>query len=193
LVRLVATSLPALRAKHPCIDIRTIGGALRRSLARGEAAVALWFEMPPDHTEFAVKLGEVPYAIYKPRGADAETLGWCAFWDDEAPRRAPTRFTEKARGAAERLVLTATDSTVVLAGIRGGVGKGLLPMCLAEGDPLIERVRPGPPELVRAMHLHAHPDTIQMARVQATIAWIRESFCRAFTPAAEQDHIRLAA
>jgi DNA-binding transcriptional LysR family regulator len=193
MVRLIETSLPALLARHPELDIRTIGGALRRSLARGEAAIALWFEMPPDHTEFAIRLGEVPYAIYKPRGADPAKLAWAAFWDDEAPRRAPTRWTERARGAEERMVLTATDSTVVRAGIRGGLAKGLLPMCLAEGDPLLERVNPGPPELTRVLHLHAHPDTIQMARIQATIAWLRESFSRAFTPAATAPPLELAA
>lgn len=188
LVRLVETSLPALLRQHPCIDIRTIGGPLRRSLGRGEAALALWFEMPPDQTEFAIRLGEVPYAIYKPRGADPDRLGWVSFWDDEARHRAPTRWTERTRGTEERLVLTATDSTVLRAGIRGGVGKGLLPMCLAEGDPLIERVAPGaPPELTRVLHLHAHPDTIQIARIQATIAWLRESFARAFTPAEEEE------
>ena len=193
LARLVATSLPALHASHPQIDLRTIGGALRRSLARSEAAVALWFEMPPDQTEFAIRLGEVPYAIYKPRGADPETLGWVAFWDDEAPRRAPTRWTEKTRRPEERLVLTATCSSVLLEGIRGGIGKGLLPMCLAEGDPLVERVTPGPPELTRVLHLHAHPDTIQMARIQATIAWLRESFDRAFTPCRKDTPMELAA
>lgn len=184
LARLVETAIAALRARQPGIELRTIGGAVPRSLARGEAALALWFEMPANPTEFAVRLGDVPYAIYKPRGADAAKLGWVSFWDDDAPRRSPCRWIEATRGAEERLVLTATDSSVLLAGIRAGVGKGLLPMCLAEGDPLVERVAPGPPELTRALHLHAHPDTVQLARVQAVIGWLRESFAHAFVPQA---------
>lgn len=190
LARLVGTSLPALLARHPRLDIRTIGGAQPRSLARGEAALALWFEIPPNQTEFAIRLGEVPYAIYKPRGADPATLGWVSFWDDDAPRRAPIRWIERVRRPEERLRLTATDSGVLLAGMRAGVGKGLLPMCLAEGDPALERVTPGPPDLTRALHLHAHPDMVQTARIQAVMAWLRESFARAFAPgpdAARQD------
>ena len=116
-----------------------------------------------------------------------------SFWDDEAPRRAPTRWTERTRRTDEALRLTATDSTVLRAGIRAGMGKGLLPMCLAEGDPLLERVAPGAPDLTRTLHLHAHPDMIQTARVQATISWLRESFAQAFTPGCDAIPTELAA
>ncbi|WP_270936780.1 LysR family transcriptional regulator [Falsiroseomonas oryzae] len=184
LMRLAETALPVLLRRHPRLEIRTIGGSQPRSLARGDAVLALWFEIPPNQTEFAVRLGEVPYAIYKPRGADAAALPWVSFWDDDAPRRAPCRWIEQNRPAAERISLTATDSSVLRAGIRAGLGKGLLPMCLAEGDALLERVTAGPPDLVRALHLHAHPDTIQTARIQATMAWLRESFAQVFTPCA---------
>jgi DNA-binding transcriptional LysR family regulator len=182
LVRLVELALPDLLSRHPDIQLRTIAGAQPRSLARGEAALALWFEMQPNPTEFAVKLGDVPYAIYKPRGADPARLGWVSFWDDEAPRRAPIRWIEHNRPVEEPMRLTATCSAVLRAAIRNGLGKGLLPMCLGEGDELLERVSPGPPELVRTLHLHAHPDTIQTARIQATMAWLRNNFALTFLP-----------
>lgn len=182
MTRLVETSLAELLARHPRLEIRTIGGPYTRSLGRGEVALALWFEMPPGATEFAVKLGDVPYAVYAASGLDPDTLGWVSFWDDEAPRRAPIRWIERERRPEQTLRLTATDSSVLMAGIRAGIGKGLLPMCLAEGDAALARVNPGPPELLRTLHLHAHPDTIQSARVQATMAWLRDSFARAFTP-----------
>lgn len=180
--RVVEKALPTLLSRHPRLEIRTIGGPFSRSLGRGDPALALWFEIPPNQTEFAIKIGDVPYATYAPRGVDPATLGWVSFWDDEAPRRAPIRWIERTRPATESLRLTATDSSVLRAGIRAGLGKGLLPMCLAEGDPLLVRVNPGPPELVRALHLHAHPDTIQTARIQATMAWLRESFRQVFIP-----------
>jgi DNA-binding transcriptional LysR family regulator len=183
MARLAERALPALLAEHPRIELRTIGGPYRRSLARGEAALALWFEMPPSEAEFAIRLGEVPYAIYAPRGAEPEGLPWVSFWDDEAPRRAPSRWMETVRQPTETLRLTATDSGVLRGAIRAGVGKGLLPMCLAEGDPALVRVTNGPPDLVRALHLHAHPDTVQLSRIQAVMAWLRASFAQVFLPA----------
>lgn len=192
MTRLVEKALPRLLAQHPQIEIRTIGGPIARSLARGDPALGLWFEVAPHQAEFAIKLGEVPYAIYAPRGVDPDSLGWVSFWDDEAPRRAPIRWIEKHRAAGEGLRLTATDSSVLLAGIRAGLGRGLLPMCLAEGDPAIVRVNQGPPDLVRTLHLHAHPDTIQTARIQAAMGWMRESFGWVFLPEAQASE-RLAA
>jgi DNA-binding transcriptional LysR family regulator len=182
MTRLVACAMPALLERHPRLDIRTIGGPLPRSLASGEAALALWFEVPANDAAFAIKLGEVPYAIYAAPGVDPETLGWVSFWDDLAPRRAPSRWIEKTRKAGETLRLTATDSSVLQAGIRGGIGKGLLPMCLAEGDPGLVRLTEGPPDLVRMLHIHAHPDTIGTARIQAVIAWLHETFGATFLP-----------
>ncbi len=193
MTRLVETALPPLLARHPGLEIRTIGGPFARSLSRGDPALGLWFEVAPHQAEFAIKLGDVPYAIYAPRGADPDALGWVSFWDDEAPRRAPIRWIEKRRTTGEGMGLTATDSSVLLAGIRAGIGKGLLPMCLAEGDPAIERVNQGPPDLIRTLHLHAHPDTIQSARIQAVMAWLRESFAAAFLPGSEPRPHRIAA
>jgi DNA-binding transcriptional LysR family regulator len=182
LVRLVERGVPDLLARHPRLELRTIGTYMARNLARGEAAVALFFEVNPHEAAFAVKLGDVPYAIYAPAGVDPAPLPWVSFWDDDAPRRAPIRWIERERKAGQALRLTATDSSVLRAGIRGGLGKGLLPMCLAEGDPSLVRVAEGPPELVRTLHIHAHPDTIQTARIQVTMAWLRESFATVFLP-----------
>lgn len=184
MTRLATAVLPDLLARHPRLAIRTIGGPLPRNLASGEAALGLWFEVPPGDTAFAIKLGEVPYAIYAPEGVDPDTLGWVSFWDDLAPRRAPARWIEKTRKPADPLRLTATDSSVLLAGIRGGIGKGLLPMCLADGERGLSRVTQGPPDLVRTLHVHAHPDTIQSARIQAVLTCLHENFGRTFTPAA---------
>ncbi|MCU0984005.1 MAG: LysR family transcriptional regulator [Acetobacteraceae bacterium] len=183
LTRLAERAMATLFAKHPRLEIRTIGGPQARSLASSEAAVALWFEIPPGDTAFAIKLGEVPYAIYAPAGADPEALPWVSFWDDLAPRRAPSRWIEKTRKGGEGLRLTATDSGTLRAGIKAGLGKGLLPMCLGEEEPAIARVTEGPPDLVRMLHVHAHPDTIGTARVQAVLAWLHESFATTFLPA----------
>lgn len=180
--RLVERGAPSLLGRHPRLDLRIIASYLPRSLGRGEVAVALWFEVAPREAEFAVKLGDVPYAIYGPAGVDPGRLPWVSFWDDEAPRRAPIRWIERERKPGEGLRLTATDSSVLCAGIRNGLGKGLLPMCLGEGDPALARVTQGGPDLVRALHLHAHPDTIQTTRIQVTMAWLRDTFSDVFLP-----------
>lgn len=180
--RLVERAVPTLLARHPKLDLRTISGPQARSLGRGEAVLALWFEQSPRESEFAVKLGDVPYAVYASADVDPDELGWISFWDDQAPRWAPTRWIERERKPGQSLRLTSTDTVVLRAGIKAGIGKGLLPMCMAEGDPGLVRITKGNPDLVRTLHLHAHPDTIQTTRIQVTMAWLRETFDTVFLP-----------
>ncbi len=180
LMQVASVTLPPLMAAHPKLEVRMIAGSRWRSLARSEAAVALWFELPPHEGEFAMRLGEVAYAVYASRDADPEGLDWVSFWDDEAPRRELSRWIQRTRKPDEHLKLTATDSSLLQAGIRAGLGKGLLPMRLAERDPTLVRLGSGPPDLERALHLHAHPDTIQTARVQVVMQALRATFEEAF-------------
>lgn len=184
--RLARSVMAPFLAEHPKIDLRIVTH-VPRSRVRGEASLSLWFEVEPRDGEFAIKLGDVPYGLYCARGSDPKELGWVSFYDEDALRPAITRTYRRLRRRHESLRLTATDAGIMLAAVREGVGKGLLPMCLAEGDEKLVRVNDGKPELLRGLHLHAHPDTVQTLRVQATIRWLRESFERVFLPAAPSE------
>ena len=78
------------------------------------------------------------------------------------------------------MVFTATDAGILASAIAGGVGQGLLPICLAARYPGLRRVADGAPEMTRELHLHLHPDTVPMRRVQAVIRWLREEFAVTF-------------
>ena len=179
--RLARTAMAAFLAANPRLDLRVIT-LTPRSRIRGEATLSLWFEVEPKESEFAIKLGDVPYAVYQARNAEHQIDGWVSFYDEDAMRPSITRTHKKLRARGETLRLTATDAGIMVAAVREGVGKALLPMCLAEEDDRLERVNGGEPELVRALHLHAHPDTVESARIQATIRWLRESFESVFQP-----------
>jgi DNA-binding transcriptional LysR family regulator len=165
--------LPFLAA-HPRIDLRFVP-VHPRAAVRLEATLALWFEQPPRDPEFAIKLGEVPYAFYVRRGLDPQGLPWVSFVDEDSPRLAHVKALERVRLRDERLRLAAGDNRVLMAAIAAGVGKGMLPMCLGARNPDLVRLDDGPPELVRVLSLHLHPDTVQTKRVQAVTRWLRES------------------
>ncbi|NIA69585.1 LysR family transcriptional regulator [Pelagibius litoralis] len=180
--RLARTVMAPFMAAHPRLDLR-IMTLTPRSRVRGEASLSLWFEVEPRDGEFAVKLGEVPYAVYRSRDSEAADLGWITFYDEDALRPSIASVHRRLRTRGDRQRVTATDAGIMLSAIRSGVGKGLLPMCIAEEDEQLVRTKEGEPEFVRTLHLHAHPDTIEAARVQATIRWLRESFPAVFQPA----------
>lgn len=181
--RLARTVMAPFLAANPHLDLRIVT-LTPRSPLRGEASLSLWFEAEPRQGEFATELGAVPYAVYRARKAPAEDPGWIAFLDEDATRLTITAAHKRLRRDDEPLRVTATDAGIMLSAVRAGIGKALLPMCLAEEDAALVRVQPGPPELVRVLHLHAHPDTVSAQRVRATMHWLRENFARVFLPAA---------
>jgi DNA-binding transcriptional LysR family regulator len=174
LERLAGRAAAQFLAAHPRIDLRFIP-VHPRAAVRMEATLSLWFEQAPRESEFAIKLGEVPYAFFVRRGLDAQSLPWVNFYDEDSPRLAHVKTLERVRRRDERLSLAAGDNRVLMAAILAGVGKGLLPMCMAAGNPDLARLDDGPPELVRVLNLHLHPDTVQTKRVQAVTRWLRES------------------
>ena len=181
--RLARTVMAPFLAAHPRLDLRIVT-LTPRSPLRGEASLSLWFEAEPREGEFSIKLGDVPYAVYRSREAAAEGLGWVSFHDEDATRPAIARAHKRLRGKQEPLRMTATDAGIMLSAVRAGVGKGLLPMCLAEEDERLVRIQGGEPEFVRTLHVHAHPDTVESQRIQETIRWLRESFRGVFQPPA---------
>lgn len=170
---LAGNAAVSLLSAHPRLDLRLLPGHPRAAI-RLEATLSLWFETTPRDGEFAIRLGEVPYAFYHRRGDDPATLPWVSFHDEDSPRLAHTRTLERVRRRGEPLRLSAGDNRVLMAAIAAGVGKGLLPMCLAARNSALARLDDGPPELVRILHLHLHPDTVQTDRVQAVTRWLRE-------------------
>lgn len=180
--RLAQKAMAPFLAAHPRLDLR-IMTLTPRARVRGEASLGLWFEVEPGDSEFAIKLGDVPYAVYRSRTAPVKGSDWVSFYDEDSLRPAITRAHKRLRARGEPLRVTATDAGIMLSAVREGVGRGLLPMCLAEEDDGLVRVGEGEPEFVRVLHLHAQPDTIESSRVQATIRWLRESFKSVFQPA----------
>lgn len=174
LERLAGAPLAALLAEHPRLEIRMVIGPTQRA-RDGEATVSLWFETPPRDLDFAIRLGDVPYAVYGRRDLDPERLDWVGFLDETAPRLAPSLLRDRLRRPEERVVLTANDPRALVAAVVSGIGRGLLPMCLAERHPELHRLGKGAADLVRPLHVHLHPDVVQTQRVQATLTWLREA------------------
>lgn len=182
--RLAQTTLTPFARANPNLVIRLV---TRPPLVhvRSDATLSLWFETPPRPEEFAIKLGDVPYSAYAAKDLDLDEAGWVSFFDEDAPRRAPVRTWEKARKRGETLRATASDAGVLMTTVQAGLGKGFLPMCIAQEAPGLRQLDVEPRQLNRPLNLHVHPDTVQSLRIQATIRWLRESFATVFVPGPE--------
>jgi DNA-binding transcriptional LysR family regulator len=171
---LLAPSVARLAEAYPELRLRLISASKGLSLSRREVDVALWFEIPPEQSEFAIVVGEVRYAVYRPRGVAPEALRWATFWDDRAAR-APMHWLKEMGAREEDILVGANDAHAVRAAIRAGGCKGAIPTRLGDGDPALERLYPDAPERVRALHAIVHPDTSNSPEIVAVLGWVRQA------------------
>lgn len=179
--RLCNLALPSFLDSHPRLDVRAITLSPRIQ-TRGEASVSLWFEVQPRDGEFSIELGSIPYAIYRSKSASPSISSWVIFYDEDATRPAISRVAHTLRTTGEKVRMTATDANVLVSAVAGGIGKGLLPMCLAEEHDQLVRVGTGAPEFTRTLRMHVHPDIFETRRVQETINWLKAEFPKVFLP-----------
>lgn len=181
ILRLIQGGMADFMTSYPDVELRTIGHYSSQQVHQS-ASVSMWFERNPTAMEFPIKLGSIPYAVYAKAGADPEAMNWVAFLDEEMPRLSPSRTTDRLRGNRRSVCMTATDAGALHSAVAAGIGIGLLPMCLGENDAQLTRIADGAPELRRELSMHLHPDTVQTARVQAVVRWLRECFANVFSP-----------
>jgi DNA-binding transcriptional LysR family regulator len=72
--------------------------------------------------------------------------------------------------------------------INKGLGKGLLPVCIANQNSELKRVDEAQVQVSRRLHLHAHPDTVQSHRVQTIIRRLREEAANIFAAEESASH-----
>ncbi len=181
--RIARAAAPILRRTHPQLELRLVVGRPPIDLPGGEPAIAVWFEVPTRFGEFAIGLGDVPYAFYAAVDAPGDALPRVAHRNEDGPACELDRGLQSFIAPGERFALTATDSLILREAAAGGMGSALLPMCLGDEDARLRRVGGPVPALVRRLHVHTHPDTVQLARVQATIECLRANFDAIFGPA----------
>jgi DNA-binding transcriptional LysR family regulator len=193
-VRIAGVVAPGLRRDHPGIELRLVATRPDWPPPPGDATLSLWCETPPQPGDFAIQFGEVVYAMYGAPGTSPDAPATLAHaFDDGGPRtlprwataqNAPDRWAQARLRPGSAFALTATDSLVLREAARAGLGAALLPVCLAEDDPGLVRLDPSGPVLRRPLMLHAHPDTVQFARVQVVIDALRRAAAALFGAAA---------
>lgn len=179
--RLALSGMDRFLAENPGLDLRFMTRAATTRIS-GEASIQMWLEVPPESAEYTVTLGQVPYAVYHAAHLQEEPASWVAFFDEEASRPIINRAVRRLSKHAEKVRLTATDASVLVSAVAAGAGKGLLPMCLAEGRDDLVRVGTGRPDYSRTLYLYLNPDTVGYKRVQVTVEWVRKAFNAAFLP-----------
>ena len=171
LERLAEGVLPALCASHPKLEM-VLSGRLPPAPLHGEATLSFWFDAAAHPSELAIPFCRVPYAAYRARGSQGDPANWVLFRDDDASGPSFSRQVLKRLGPEAKVRMTATDAHILRNAVRAGIGQAMLPVCVGDAEPGLERVDNSVAPIARILHLHFNVDTAEALRVQIVIAAI---------------------
>ncbi|MCK6450715.1 MAG: LysR family transcriptional regulator [Alphaproteobacteria bacterium] len=169
--RVLMPRLPALVGRHPGLMLELAGEARNVSLSRREADLALRQARPSGGTALTRRVGRLAYAVYAPARVRRDDLPWITYEDALADLPQARWIATEARGEA-LAPLRVNDADAALAAVRAGLGRTLLPVAAAKGEPGLRRIGTGRPVLERELWLMVHPELRRLARIEAVITWI---------------------
>lgn len=168
---IIAPALPDLLSKHPELKIELISEPRDLSLTKREADIALRLARPTGETRAITrKLGQLDYAVYCARAKQNDDLPWIQF--EETMRDIPQAKwiasqldTDEPSGAA------VNDSETLLACLKAGLGKSLLPIIIGDHQANLTRLDDHVP-VSREMWIMIHPELRKLGRIRAVVDWL---------------------
>lgn len=161
---LLAPALGDLCTRYPGLEIELIADPQTLSLTRREADLALRLSRPTREMQaVARRVGALTYAVY----GCAPDLPWVTY-EDRLRDLPQTDWIARQGGRAQ---IRVNDAETLLACLRAGTGRSLLPEFLGDGVRDLQRLGPSG-ILRREVWLVTHPDIARLPRIRAVGAWL---------------------
>jgi DNA-binding transcriptional LysR family regulator len=177
--------IPAARhllTGQPGVTLELISDARDLNLTRREADIAVRLAAPGREVGsriVAQRIGSLRYAAYVAShiAERASKLPWLTYDSSNAhlPQARWTARTVERGGTASRLLVN--DAEAVLQAVLSGSGRALLPCLIADRLPALTVLPDSADVLSREIWLLSHPDLRPLARVAATLDWLRGVLC----------------
>jgi DNA-binding transcriptional LysR family regulator len=173
--RLIIPALPSFQAAHPGIQLELIAEPRNVSLSRREADIALRLSRPErGGSALTRRIGRLDYAAYGPRGRGADRLPWIGY--EDGLRHLPqARWIAAAAKGNQRASISVNDAEAIVQVIYAGLGKSLLPCCVADRDKRLERLGTKL-VLTREVWLLTSREVRHQRRIDAAITWLQAVF-----------------
>lgn len=172
LMGMLSDELAGFQRIYPHIVLEVEVSNRTYDLSRRDADVAIRPTSAPPETLIGRQVGQIAQAVYVSR-CHRETSGWVG---PDPHLGYPVLERWMARQGVDAQCRYRVDSMLgMLAGVRSGMGRGVLPCYLADMADDLVRVSEPLPELQTELWLLTHPDLRNTARVQALFAYLSGS------------------
>ncbi|SNB72092.1 transcriptional regulator, LysR family [Arboricoccus pini] len=171
----LARHLPRLRRDLAHIEFELVASHLLANLSRREADLLIREQVPDTGSLMTRRVGKVAYGIYAAASLQVDdrsldnlrTLPWCGFDDDHSYMPGHGWIISLLGG--ERPSVRVNNWLILQESVRAGAGLSLLPCCLGDDDPHLQRLGAPLPEIIVDQWLLVHRDLRDLPRIRAVI------------------------
>ena len=163
--------LGELRRRHPGLQPTILGAETNADLERRDADIALRLARPRAGN-LAARLGaRIGHAVYRARGAAGD--GWIAL--DEAHETVEQMVWLRDQPGGTDPVLRVTGGPELLAAVRAGLGRAVIPCYLADDTPGLRRLSGPVPVASRELWIVLPAPAKDVPRIRVVADWLAEA------------------
>ncbi|MCP4188037.1 MAG: LysR family transcriptional regulator [Gammaproteobacteria bacterium] len=169
---LLVPAVNELCNQHPELSLELIAESRDLSLSKRESDIALRLARPTKELKvLAQRIGKLDYAVYALKSANAARLPWINYEDGMRDLPQAQWINSRIDSAIPGTYILGNDAEVILACIKAGLGKSLLPVAVGDQQADLQRINSSVP-VSREIWLLVHPDLRQLARIKVVVDWL---------------------
>ncbi len=169
---LLVPAVNELCNQHPELSLELIAESRDLSLSKRESDIALRLARPTKELKvLAQRIGKLDYAVYALKSANAARLPWISYEDGMRDLPQAQWINSRIDSAIPGTYILCNDAEVILACIKAGLGKSLLPVAVGDQQADLQRINSSVP-VSREIWLLVHPDLRQLARIKVVVDWL---------------------
>ncbi len=169
---LLVPAVNELCNQHPELSLELIAESRDLSLSKRESDIALRLARPTKELKvLAQRIGKLDYAVYALKSANAARLPWISYEDGMRDLPQAQWINSRIDSAIPGTYILGNDAEVILACIKAGLGKSLLPVAVGDQQADLQRINSSVP-VSREIWLLVHPDLRQLARIKVVVDWL---------------------
>lgn len=181
--RLLVPSLSTLNVRHPDLVVEPVPQARNIDLTKREADLAVRLARPVGGglSVVAKRVGSLAFDLYGPASSVPDGVGslkWITYTDDHASLpQAQWLASVVTRSGEDVAPLQVADLETALEAVAHGLGKTLLPICVAASDRRLRKLEIGPEAKmppVRDVWVLSHRDHAGRSSIAAVKSWLQE-------------------
>ena len=171
---LLIPELPRFHEQFPKVQVFFFIDVVDAVADSTAAALSLRFEVMAKRSEVETRVADIPFSLYKMRGADDAHLKWATTHGVNVAMQT-AGWLEDQGVSSKQISLFASDASSLRQAVETGHYKGLLPDYLAGQTGNLVRVNKGPPDLIRRLRSITPRRSLAQPEVQTVLSWLTDT------------------